>query len=125
MSFCHVDMVAKFLDDNKLKVHLKSEFTMFQSSWILSNFISFVKCCRTFLGLNPKGQHLSYEKGKEHFHVVFTKSLKRAREISTFHVAVVQRNVQKGVMSCCCCCFFANINLLLFAIFVAVAVIVA
>ena len=70
-----------------------------------------------FSGVESEGQHLSYEKGKEHFHVVFTKSLKRAREISTFHVAVVQRNVQEGVMSCCCCCFFANINLLLFCHF--------
>ena len=39
MSFRHVNMVAKFLDDNKPKIHLKSEFTMFQSLSILSNFI--------------------------------------------------------------------------------------
>ena len=34
-----VDMVAKFLDDNKAKRRLKKEFALFQTSSILSNFI--------------------------------------------------------------------------------------
>ena len=43
------------------KRHLKSEFALFQTSWILFNFIfKFVKCCLNFLGLNPKGLHLQY-----------------------------------------------------------------
>ena len=56
---------------------------------------------------------------KENFCIVFTYSIKRAREIGKFNVAVVQRrlrNVQKSVMhvqNCCC----ANINLLLFLLF--------
>ena len=61
-------------------------------------------------GLNPKGRYLSLQKGKEIFCVVFTYSIKRARKIRRFHVAVVQRllrNVQKIVKSCC----FANLNL--------------
>ena len=51
-----------------------------------------------FSGFNPKGGYLSLEKGKETFCVVFTYSVKRAREIRSFHVPVVQgrlRNVQK------------------------------
>ena len=35
----HVAMVAKFLDDNKPKIHLKSKFALFQTSLILFNFI--------------------------------------------------------------------------------------
>ena len=35
----HVAMVAKFLDDNKPKIHLKSKFALFQTSSILFNFI--------------------------------------------------------------------------------------
>ena len=38
-SLRHVTMVAKFLDDNKPKIHLKSKFALFQTSSILVNFI--------------------------------------------------------------------------------------
>ena len=41
--------------------------------------------------LNPKGPYLSLEKENETFCVVFTYSVKPAREIRKFHVAVVQR----------------------------------
>ena len=73
-------MVAKFLDDNKPKIYFKSEFVLFHSS-ILFNSISVIcqmlaKCS----GLNPKE--------KENNYVVFTNSIKRAREIRKFHVAV-------------------------------------
>ena len=59
-------------------------------------------------GLNPKGPYLSLEKEKEIFCVVLTYSIKRAREIRKFHVAVVQqrlRNVQKSVMHVQSCFF--------------------
>ena len=52
-------------------------------------------------GINPKGPYLSLE--KENCCVVFTYSIKRAREIGKIHVAVVQqrlRNVQKSVGFC-------------------------
>ena len=70
-----------------------------------------------FPGLNPKGNYLSLEKEKGNFCVVFTYSLRRAREIRKFHVVVVQlrlRKVQKGVMQVQSCFFFviANLNLL-------------
>ena len=67
-----------------------------------------------------------FRKDKETFCVVFTYSVKRAHEISKFHVAVVQRwlqNVQKSVMHVQSCCF-TFINLLFFAVLVAVAVVV-
>ena len=47
-----------------------------------------------FSGFNPKGSYLSLEKEKETFCVVFTYSIKRSREIRTFHVAVVQRRLR-------------------------------
>ena len=57
-----------------------------------------------------------FRKDKETFCFVFTYSVKRAHEISKFHVAVVQRwlkNVQKSVMHVQSCCF-TFINLLFF-----------
>ena len=54
-----------------------------------------------FSGLNPKRPYVSLEKEKQNFCVVVTYSIKRAREIRKFHVAVVQQrltNVQKRVM---------------------------
>ena len=59
--------------------------------------------------------------------VVFTYFIKRAHEIRKFHVVVVQRrlrNVQKSVLHVQSCCF-ADLNLLFFAVLVAVAVVVA
>ena len=56
-----------------------------------------------------------------------TYSIKQARKIRKFHVAVQQRrlrNVQKSVIHVQSCCF-ANINLLLLTVLVAVAVVVA
>ena len=38
-SLRHVAMLAKFVDDNKPKRHLKSGFALFQTSSILINFI--------------------------------------------------------------------------------------
>ena len=80
-----------------------------------------------FSGLNPKGPYLSLEKGKETILCRVHLRRKEAREIRKVHVAVVQRwlrNVQKSVMHVQSCCF-TNINLLLFAVLVAVAVVVA
>ena len=56
--------------------------------------------------------------------VVSTYFIKWTREIRKFHVVVVLRrlrNVQKSAMQVQSCCF-ANLNLLLFAVLVAVAV---
>ena len=74
------------------KLHLKSEFALFPTSSILFNFILFVKSWRNFLGLNPKGPYLILE--KESFCAAFTYSIKRAREIRKFHVAVLQRRLK-------------------------------
>ena len=128
-SLRHVATVANFLNNNKLKTSLKSEYALFQSSLILFNFISFVKCWRHFLVVNPKGPYISLEKEKGLFCVLFSYFIKRAHEIRKFHVAVVQprlRNVQKSVMHVQSCCF-ANKPVVLFAVLftVAVAVVVA
>ena len=80
------------------------------------------------LDLNSKGLHqvsLSSGKQRESCRLLFPSSTKR--EIRQFHVVVMQRrqrNVQKKVMHVLSCCF-ANLNLLLFCVLVAVAVVVA
>ena len=51
-------MVAKFLDDKEPKIHLKSEFILFQTSSIAFNFTKYAKCWQSFLGLNPKRLYL-------------------------------------------------------------------
>ena len=96
-SLRHVAMVAKCLDDNKPKIHLKSEFALFQN-FKTSKFHLICHMLAKFSGFNSKGPYPTLEKEKETICVVFTYSVKRAREIRKFHVAVVQRrlrNVQK------------------------------
>ena len=54
-----------------------------------------------FSGMNPEGPYIRLGKEKDNFCVVLTYSIKQAREIRKFHVAVMQqrlRNVQKSVM---------------------------
>jgi len=92
-------MVAKFLDDNEPKIYLQSEFVLFHSS-ILFNSISVIwqmlaKCS----ALNPKE--------KENNCVVFTNSIKQAREIGKFHVSVAtekkrtkKRDARKNWLFC-------------------------
>ena len=72
-----------------------------------------------FSGLNTKGPYVSLEKDKQNFCVVLTYSIKRAREIRKFHVAVVQqrlRNVQKNVIQVQRC-FFCQSNPTFFLLF--------
>ena len=118
----HVAMVAKFLDDNKPKIHLRSKFALhrcYSMSFNLSH-VGEIFCTESERTVSE------FRKDKETFCFVFTYSVKRAHEISKFHVAVVQRwlkNVQKSVMHVQSCCF-TFINLLFFAVLVAVAVVV-
>ena len=44
--------------------------------------------------LNSTGPYLSLEKEQENFCVLFTYFIKRRRETSKFHVAVVQRQLR-------------------------------
>ena len=99
-------MGAKFLDDNKPIKSLKSLFALCRTSPILFNFILFGKSWRNFLW-DRIYRYLSLEKESDNFCVVFTYSIKRAREIRKFHVVVVQRrqrNVQNSVMHVQSCC---------------------
>ena len=99
-------MVAKRLDDRKPIKSLKSLFALFPTSPILFIFIQFGKSWRNFLW-DRIYRYLSLEKGSDNFCVVFTYSIKRAREIRKFHVVVVhrrQRNVQNSVIHVKSCC---------------------
>ena len=76
----------------------------------------------TFSGLNPKGPYLSLETEKEDYCVVFIYSIKRAREIWKFHIAVVQqrlRNVQLLLLLLFFFCQSEPIVFLLFAVAIA------
>ena len=103
-------MVAKFLDDNKPIKSLKSLFALCRTSPILFSFILFGKSWRNFLW-DRIYRYLSLEKESDNFCVVFTYSIKRAREIKKFHVVVVQRrqrNVQNSVMHVQSCCLLTE-----------------
>ena len=122
-SLRHVAVVAKFPDVKKPKTSLKKRIRT------VSNFIEIIQChliCQMlakFSGVESQRPNLSLKKEGKNFSVVFTYSVKQAREIRKFHVAVVQRglkNVQKRVMHVQSC-NFANVNLLLFAVLFAVA----
>ena len=79
-------------------------------------------------GFNPKGLYLSLEKEKKTFCVVFTYSVRRAREIGKFHVAVVQRrlrNVRKKRDARAKLSFCSSKPMGFFAVLVSVAVVVA
>ena len=99
-------MVANFWDEQpKPKIHLIRT---------VSKFIDVIQLhliCQMFAkfsGFNPKGRIRVLQKGKETFCVVFTFSVKRAREIRKFHFAVVHqqlRNIQKRLMHVQSRCF--------------------
>jgi len=117
-SLRHVAIVAKFQEDNKVKMSLKMLFPT-----ILFFFDQFHLICKImakFSGIESLRTVFKFRKRKlkENFCVLFTNSIKRACEIRKFHVAVAQRelrNVQKSMTHVQSCCF-ANIhvNLLLF-----------
>ena len=68
-----------------------------------------------FSGVESQRTVSNLEKERENFRVVY--SIKRAREIRKFHVAVLQRrltNVQKACKKARAKLLFANTNLLLF-----------
>ena len=100
-------MVAKFLDDNKPKIHLKENSPYFKLHRSYS--ISFnLSNLGGISGVESKESYLSLEKERENFCLVFIYSIKRASEIRTFLVTVVQRwlrNVQKSVMHVQSYCF--------------------
>ena len=119
-SLCQVAIIAKFSDDKKPKTSLKkwirtvSNFIgLIQFLFYLSNNVGGIFIIIIFFwgggGLNLKGPYLSLKKEKENFCVVFTYSIKQAREISNFHIAVVQRrqrHAEKSMMHVQSYCFF-------------------
>ena len=122
-SLRHVAMVAKFLEDNKPKTSLKR--------WIrnVSNFndlIQFHVTCQMlakFCAVKSERTVSKLRKRKRKFCVGFTCSIKQARVIRKFQVAVVQRrlrNVQFKTAWCKCkaVVLLLYIILLLFAVHV-------
>ena len=75
-----------------------------------------------FSGFNPKGPHLSLEKEKVTFCVVFTYFAKRAREIRKF---LVDKKCKKKSVMHVQSCGFANLNLSVYFFVVHVTVAVA
>ena len=73
---------------------LESQFRTVSNFIDLIQFPSICQMLAKFSGLNPKGPYLSVEKEKENFYVVFTFSIKQAREIRKFHDAVLQRRLR-------------------------------
>ena len=105
-SLRHVAIIAKFSDDNKPKTSFKK--------WIrtVSNFFFIWQIMLAkFWGVESERTLSKFKKRKKKC-VLFTYSIKR--EISNFHVAVVQRrqrNVEKSMMHVQSYCF-ANIYVL-------------
>ena len=99
----HVAIVAKFLDDNKPIKSLKSLFAL------VTNFTDLIQFHLIWQNLlwDRVCRYLSVKQESDNFCVVFTYSIKRAREIRKFHVVVVQRrqrNVQNSMMHVQSCC---------------------
>lgn len=85
----HLVMVAKLLDDDKLKTLLKK--------WgcTVSTFIDLIQ-------FEIERTVSMFRKKRGNFCVMFTYSIKQVRKIGKFHIAVVQwrlKNVQKSVMN--------------------------
>ena len=103
----HLVMVAKLLDDDKLKTLLKK--------WgcTVSTFIDLIQ-------FEIERTVSMFRKKRGNFCVMFTYSIKQVRKIGKFHIAVVQRwlkNVQNSVMNMQSHCFsmpiaFLQISLL-------------
>ena len=84
------------------KHHLRSEFTLFQTSLILFNFILSQMLVK-FSGVESERTISKFKKKKENFCVVFTYTMKQAHRMRTFHVTVMQRwlrNVKKKKKEC-------------------------
>ena len=87
-------MVAKFLDDNKPKHHLKSEFALFQPSAVLFSFIRNPLICKMlakFSRVESERTVFKFRKRLRNFLCcVYLNSIKQVSEIWKFHVEVVK-----------------------------------
>ena len=95
------------------KIHLKSKLALFHRSYLISFNLSNVG---EFSGVESERTVSEFRERKGNVYVVFSYSVKRAREIRNVHVAVVQRwlNLCKKAWCTCKVVFLVNINLLLF-----------
>ena len=102
-------MAAKFVDDNKPNLHLKSEFALIQ-------FHLICKILAKLSGAEYERAVSEFRKRKRNFWCYVHQLHKRVREIKKFQVADVYRglrNAHKTLMHVKRCCF-ANLYRLLF-----------
>ena len=114
MSLRHVAIEAKFLDENKLKIHLKSKFELFK----LHQSIFWVESETTISELRKR---------KTNFLCCVHLLRKAVPEIRKFPVKVVQqwlKNVHKNVMHLQSCCLVNNTPIAFFAILVTLPIVV-
>ena len=99
------------------KRYFISEFTLFQNHRSYSISFNLSKNVgQIFWGCTRKDRIFKFRKRTRKFCFVFIYSIRRARDIRNFYIAVVQRrlrNVQKSQMLVQNCCF-ADLNLMLF-----------
>ena len=99
------------------KRYFISEFTLFQNHRSYSISFNLSKNVgQIFWGCTRKDRIFKFRKRTRKFCFVFIYSIRRARDIRNFYIAVVQRrlrNVQKSQMHVQNCCF-ADLNLMLF-----------
>ena len=104
------------------KRYFISEFTLFQNhrSYSISYNLS-KNVGQIFWGCTRKDRIFKFRKRTRKFCFVFIYSIRRARDIRNFYIAVVQRrlrNVPKSMLHVQSCCF-ANFNLFFFVVPVA------
>ena len=81
------------------KRHLEGESRTVSNFIDLTQFHLVCQMLGKFSGAESERSVSKFRKRKENFCFVFTQSIRQAREIRMFHVAIVQRrlrNVQKG-----------------------------
>ena len=119
-SLCQVAIIAKFSDDKKPKTSLKKwirtvsnfigliQFLFYLSNNVGEIFLIFFLGGGGGRGVESERTLSKFKKRKRKFLCCVTYSIKQAREISNFHVAVVQRrqrHVEKSMIHVQSYCF--------------------
>ena len=125
MSHCHGRRISGRQTKN---VSLKKVNSYcFKLHWPFSVSFNLSNVGKIFWGWIWKGLYQSLEKEKENICVLFTFSIKQTCGLGKIHVAMVQRRLRNVIKAWCTCKFVVLliVNLFFFAVFIAVAIIVA
>ena len=121
----HVATVAKFLDDNKPKISLKIWIRTVSDLVNLTQVHLICQVLAKFSGVESERTASKLRK-RPFIFVLCSRTIKRAREIRKFHVAVEQCWLKNpGINIVCPKLLFCFINLFFFPVLVAFAVIVS